>query len=91
MSLSYCALFARTGTRAVALSCVLGWLSFAGYGLAIVLAVEAATGSFAVAGGAVAAFSAGSALFAPLRGRFVDRRGPRALAYFAPVHAAGLL
>jgi MFS family permease len=66
-------------------------LSFASYGLAIVLTVEAATRSFAVAGAAVAAFSAGSALLAPLRGRFVDRRGPQALAYFAPVHAAALL
>jgi MFS family permease len=91
MSSSYRALFARTGARAVALSCGLGWLSFASYGLAIVLAVEAATGSFPVAGAAVAAFSAGSALLAPLRGRFVDRRGPRALAYFAPLHAAALL
>jgi MFS family permease len=91
MSSSYRALFARTGARAVALSCGLGWWSFASYGLAIVLAVEAATGSFPVAGGAVAAFSAGSALLAPLRGRFVDRRGPRALAYFAPLHAAALL
>jgi hypothetical protein len=91
MSPWYRALFARTGARSVALSCGLGWLSFASYGLAIVLAVESASGSFAVAGGAVAAFSAGSAVFAPPRGRFVDRRGPRALAYFAPVHAGALL
>jgi MFS family permease len=69
----------------------LGWLSFGGYGLAIVLAVESATGSFVVAGAAVAAFSAGSALLAPVRGRFVDRRGPRALAYLAVAARAGWL
>jgi MFS family permease len=86
----YRAVFARPGARSLAFSCALGWLSFASYGLALVLAVERATGSFAVAGGAVAAFSAGSALLAPVRGRIVDRRGARALPYFAVVHAAGL-
>lgn len=87
---SYRALFARTGARRVALSCGLGWLSFSSYGLAIVLAVQSATGSFAAAGAAIGAFAAGSALLAPARGRFVDRRGPRAVAYFAPAHAAAL-
>jgi len=87
---SYRALLARTGARAVAFSCALGWLSFSSYGLAIVLAVQAATGSFAVAGAAVGAFSAGAALLAPVRGRFVDRRGPRAVAVFAAPHAAAL-
>lgn len=90
MSWSYRALFARTEARTLALSCALGWLSFASYGLAIVLAVQSATGSFAVAGASVAAFSLGSALLAPLRGRFVDRRGPRAVAAFVGPHAAGL-
>ena len=87
---SYRALFARRGARTVALSCGLGWLSFSSYGLAIVLAVQAATGSFAVAGAAIGAFSAGSALLAPARGRVVDRRGPRAVACFAAPHAAAL-
>jgi MFS family permease len=86
----YVALLARTGARPLALACGLGWLSFASYGFAIVLAVADATGSFAVAGGAVGAFSAGSALLAPFRGRYVDRHGPRALARFAPVHAVAL-
>lgn len=88
---SYRALLARPAARALALACGLGWLSFASYILGLVLAVHAATGSFAVAGAAVAAFTAGSALLAPLRGRFVDRRGPRALGYLAPVHAGALL
>lgn len=83
---SYRTLLART----LALACALGWLSFSSYGLAIVLAVQAATGSFAVAGAAIGAFSAGSALLAPARGRVVDRRGPRAVALFAVPHAAAL-
>src|SRR3954449_1012548 len=87
---TYRALLARPGARALALACGLGWLSFGSYGLAVVLAVHAASGSFAASGAAVAAFSAGSGLLAPVRGRFVDARGPRALGLFAPVHAAGL-
>ena len=87
---SYRAVFARKGARSLALSCGLGWLSFASYGLALVLATEATTGSFAVAGAVVAAFSAGSALFAPVRGRIVDRRGPRVLPYFAAAHGTAL-
>lgn len=90
MSSSYRALLARPGAWSVALSCALGWLSFASYALATVLAVEAATRSFAAAGATVAALSAGAGLLAPARGRLVDRRGPRALAYFVPGHAAGL-
>jgi Major Facilitator Superfamily len=87
---SYRALFARRRAPSLALACGLGWLSFASYGLAIVLAVHAASHSFAVAGAAVASFSVGSALLAPVRGRLVDRRGPAALAQIAPIHAVGL-
>ena len=87
---SYRAVFALPGARSLALSCGLGWLSFASYGLAVVLAVEAATRSFAVAGGAVAAFSAGSALLAPVRGRLADRRGPGVLPWFAAGHSVAL-
>lgn len=89
-SSSYRALFARPGARSLALACGLGWLSFASYGLAVVLAVQAATGSFVVAGEAVGAFSAGAALLAPVRGRFVDRRGPPGLVWLAAAHAVAL-
>jgi MFS family permease len=90
MTAPYRALLARPGAKRLALGCASGWLSFSSYALGIVLAVEGATGSFAVAGAAVAAFAAASAAFAPLRGRVVDRRGPRALLVFAPVHGAAL-
>lgn len=87
----YGALLARPGARALAFACAAGWLSFAGLGLAVVLLVEQGTGSFATAGMAVGALSAGAAVLAPLRGRIVDRRGGRALRRFAAAHAVALV
>jgi MFS family permease len=87
---SYRAVLARPGARRLALACALGWLSFAAYGLAVVLAVREATGSFATAGGAMAAFSAGSSLLAPARGRLVDRRGVRVVAALAVAHGLAM-
>jgi len=86
---SYRALLGRDRARSLAVACGLGWLSFSGYGLAIILAVHAGTHSFAEAGAAVAAFSVGSGLLAPSRGRSIDRRGPRALGYLAVGHLLG--
>jgi len=86
MLVSYRALLGRDGARSLALACGLGWLSYSGYGLAIILAVHSGTRSFATAGAAVAAFSVGSGLAAPTRGRLIDRRGPRALGYLATGH-----
>jgi MFS family permease len=89
----YRALLARARARRLLLGCLLGWLAFTSYALAIILAVHAATGSFRAAGGA-AAFSAGSGLLAPARGRFIDGHGARAVAGFALAHAcaaAGLI
>lgn len=80
-------MLAREGARPLALACALGWLAFTGYGLAIILVVHGSTHSFGVAGVAVAAFSAGSGLLAPVRGRFIDRRGPGGLAWFVAAHA----
>jgi MFS family permease len=83
---SYRALLVRHGAGWLAFACALAWLSFTGYSLAIILAVHAATRSFAVAGMVVAAFSVGSGVAAPVRGRLVDTRGPRALALLAGTH-----
>jgi MFS family permease len=83
----YRALLARAAARPLALACALAWLAFTSYGLAIILAVHAATRSFGAAGAAVAAFSAGSAVAAPARGRFIDKRGPQGLILFTAAHA----
>src|SRR6185437_5258268 len=90
----YRALLARARARRLLLGCLLAWLAFTSYALAIILAVHAATGSFRAAGGAVAAFSAVSGLLAPARGRFIDNHGARAVAGFSLAHgcaAAGLI
>src|SRR5438045_9596808 len=47
--------------------------------LSMLLHVRARTESFAVAGAAVGAFWIATAITAPILGRIVDRRGPRAL------------
>jgi len=71
-------------------ACAAGWLSFSSYGLAIVLAVRAVTGSFQLAGAASALFAAGSASLAPARGRTVDRLGWPALAGLAGLHTGAM-
>jgi MFS family permease len=87
----YSALLKRRGARALAFACVSGWVTYASSGLAIVLLVEHRTGSFAAAGAAVAAFSVGAGVLAPIRGRLVDSRGAPVLVAFGAGHAAGLL
>jgi Major Facilitator Superfamily len=84
---SYRALFGRAETRPLVVASALAWLAFSGYAFAIILAVHAATSSFAVAGGTVAVFGIGSGLGAPVRGRFVDAHGPASLSLFTAAHA----
>ena len=56
---------------------IVGRLPIGMCGLAIVLLVQGTTGSFTKAGATTAAYVAGLALFAPVMGRIIDRRGPR--------------
>ena len=59
--------------------------------LAVVLFLEARTGSFAFAGVVAGALAIGSAVGAPLQGRLVDARGARrVLLPLSVVHCAGL-
>jgi MFS family permease len=59
--------------------------------LALVLFLEARTGSFAVAGLVAGALTIGAAIGAPLQGRLVDARGARrVLLPLSLLHAAGL-
>lgn len=71
---------------------LLGRLSLAMVTLALVLAVEAATGSFAVAGAAAGAFGLTNVVASPFRARVVDRWGQRrSLNLLAGIYATGLL
>lgn len=90
---SYRALLGRAGARPLMVACAVSWLSYSGYGLAVVLTVQHTTRSFALAGVAVAVESLGAGALAPFRGRLVDRRGSRALRHLAAGHvlAAALL
>ncbi|GAA2318093.1 MFS transporter [Streptomyces kunmingensis] len=58
-------------------SALVGRLSYGTVSLSLMLAVKAATGSYAVAGTVMAVFGAASVFLSPLRARFIDRYGPR--------------
>jgi hypothetical protein len=84
---SYRTLLGRPGARELLAVCAVSWLSFSGYGLAVILAVHAATKSYATAGAAVAVQSVGAGMLAPVRGRLVDRHGATALCAVGLCHA----
>lgn len=83
------ALLARPGAWPLAAACTLGWFCAIGTSLALVLAVHKSTGSFALAGAAVATQAVAAAVLAPLRGRLVDRRGAAGLLTLAAGEAVG--
>jgi MFS family permease len=83
---SYRALVGRPYARRLLTALCIAWLSFGMVGLALLLAAGRATGSFAVAGLVVAAFSVGSGAMSPVRGRLIDRRGASP---WLPLLAAG--
>lgn len=56
---------------------LLGRLSYGTVGLAVLLRVEGATGSYAVAGATLVAYGLTAALLAPVRARLLDRAGRR--------------
>ena len=64
--------------RQIILVSLLGRLPIGICGLAILLLVRLATGSFAAGGAASACYIAGLAAIAPVLGRLIDRYGPRA-------------
>src|ERR687888_642572 len=91
MRASYVAVLRTRHARPLVLAATLGRLSFGMGPLALVLHVQAATGSFARAGAASAATALSNGLSAPLRGRLVDRYGQRrTLLPCAVVYAASL-
>lgn len=72
----YVRLFALPATRGSFIASALGRLPIGVTGLAILLLVQGASGSFARGGTAAACYVAGLSLVAPALGRVVDRRGP---------------
>lgn len=86
MNESYRALLGRPVARRVFCAICAAWLSYGILTLALFLLVHRATRSSGIAGAAVAAFSIGSAVGAPLRGRILDRRGVRP---WLPIFAVG--
>ena len=76
-SSSYLAVLGLPQARPVLLASLVGRLSTATGPLSVVLFVQEATGSLALAGTASAATALASGLLAPVRGRLVDRYGQR--------------
>jgi predicted MFS family arabinose efflux permease len=73
----YATLFADGAVRYLYAASVVGRLPIGMCGLAILLLVQDARGSFATAGATTGAYVAGLAVIAPAVGRLIDRRGPR--------------
>lgn len=68
---------------------LLGRLSYGIVPLSLLLAIKDATGSYSLAGGAMAVFGAASVLLSPARAALIDRHGPRrALPPMAGLYAA---
>jgi len=74
---AYARLFADRSVRYLYAASVVGRLPIGMCGLAILLLVQGARGSFAAAGATTGAYVAGLAAIAPALGRFIDRQGPR--------------
>ncbi len=85
----YVAVLAERPVRRLLIASLAGRLAFATLPLGFVFFAMSETGSSATAGALVAAFAATSVL-APVRGRIVDRHGPRALVAFAVACSSAL-
>jgi MFS family permease len=73
----YIALLQPRDLRLTVSASMIGRLPIGITGLAILLLVQTATGSFALGGAATASYVIGLAAVAPFLGRLIDRRGPR--------------
>lgn len=88
---SYAAVLRLPGARILFGSALLGRLSFATVALSLVLSVQHATGTFAVAGAATGAFGLANVIASPVRARYVDRFGPtRALLVLGTLFSGAL-
>ncbi|TFC15247.1 MFS transporter [Cryobacterium algoritolerans] len=73
----YAAILTTPGVPFVFASALSGRFAYAVVGLPMLIAVESATGSYAVAGAAMGAYGATAGFLAPLRARLIDRFGRR--------------
>lgn len=72
----YAVLLERPELRHTIVASVIGRLPIGILGLAILLATQASSGSFGLAGAVAACYLGGLALMAPVLGRIIDRTGP---------------
>lgn len=72
----YATLLERPELRRTIVASVIGRLPIGILGLAILLATQASTNSFGLAGAVAACYLAGLAAMAPVLGRIIDRTGP---------------
>jgi MFS family permease len=72
----YATLLERADLRRTIVASVIGRLPIGILGLAILLATQASSGSFGLAGAVAACYLAGLATMAPVLGRLIDRTGP---------------
>jgi MFS family permease len=72
----YATLLERSELRRTIVASVIGRMPIGILGLAILLATQAATGSFGHAGAVAACYLAGLACMAPVLGRLIDKTGP---------------
>jgi predicted MFS family arabinose efflux permease len=88
----YAALLERPELRRTIVASVIGRMPIGILGLAILLASQASSGSFGIAGAVAASYLAGLACMAPVLGRLIDRAGPsRVLAVCAGAFPATLI
>jgi len=73
----YAAVLSTPGVPFVFASALTGRFAYALVGLPMLIAVETATGSYAVAGAAMGAYGATAGFLAPLRARLIDQFGRR--------------
>lgn len=72
----YASLLQRSELRQTIIASVIGRMPIGILGLAILLATQASSGSFGIAGAVAACYLAGLAAMAPVLGRIIDRSGP---------------
>jgi MFS family permease len=78
----YSALLERPELRQTIVASVIGRMPIGIPGLAILLATQASSGSFGIAGAVAACYLAGLAVMAPVLGRLIDRSGPATVLLF---------